>query len=62
MLEQVGWRRSDVLSYLETKILENIASDKEVELYEEYRWTGKLKINNTYKNLVKELNKEYKGS
>jgi hypothetical protein len=56
------WRKSEVISFLEYKLQENLASEDEIEMYENYKWFGKLNKNNyTYRSLLKEMNDEYRG-
>jgi len=56
------WLKSEVISYLEEKILEDKATDDEMEFYEEYIWFGKFnRKSDTYKRLLREMNKEYRG-
>jgi hypothetical protein len=51
-----------VISYLEEKIHDGLASEDEEQLYEEYQWENKLSKNNyTYKQLVNEMKKSYRG-
>lgn len=50
----------EVIGFLELKILENRASDEELEFYENYLWFGKLnKKSSTYKKLLNELKQEW---
>lgn len=50
------WRKDEVIAYLEEKILGEVASDEELELYQDYKWFGKLNKNTyTWKNLIKEM-------
>lgn len=57
-MEKVKFRTSEVLSYLEEKINDNVATVDELELYEDYQWNGKLSKNNyTYKSLLSEMRK-----
>jgi hypothetical protein len=56
------FRKEEVISFLEVKILENTATTDEVLLYEEYVWNGKLRKNNyTYKKVIKQLTNMYNG-
>jgi hypothetical protein len=57
------WRASEVLAFLETKIKDDSATRKEVELYENVRWFDEKLTNTNYvvKSLVKQMNKEYAG-
>jgi hypothetical protein len=59
---EVQFRKSEVISYLEEKIHDGLASEDEEQLYEEYQWNNKLNKNNyTYKQLVGEMKKSYRG-
>lgn len=58
------WKQSEVWAYLETLIIDEIATKDEIEMYEDYVWNGKLdKVKYTYviKCLINKMNKEYKG-
>jgi len=56
------WLKSEVISYLEEKILEDKAADDEMEFYEEYIWFGKFdRKSNIYKRLLNELKREWEG-
>ena len=51
-----------MIGFLELKILEDRASDEELEFYENYIWFGKLdKKSGTYKKLLNELKREWEG-
>ena len=55
-------KSEEVLGFLELKILEDRASDEELEFYENYLWFGKLdKMSSTYKKLLNELKREWEG-
>lgn len=52
----------EVIGFLELKILEDRASDEELEFYENYIWFGKTdKKSGTYKKLLNELKREWEG-
>ncbi|AZV43707.1 hypothetical protein BAOM_3098 [Peribacillus asahii] len=51
---------SEVIAYLEWKIGNNLETDEEMRVYEDYKWNGKFS-RNTYKQLLKEMYKEYRG-
>lgn len=64
MLKNKRWKQSEVISFVEYKIINETANTDEVEMYEDYRWNGKLdKSKYTYviKRLINEMNKEFKG-
>jgi len=55
-------KSEEVIGFLELKILEDRASDEELEFYENYLWFGKLdKMSSTYKKLLNELKREWEG-
>jgi hypothetical protein len=58
-----NWRASEVLAFLESKLLSNTATQRENELYENVRWNNEklTKTNYVVKSLVKQMNKEYNG-
>lgn len=57
---KIYFSKMEVLAYLEDKILMNMATEDELELYEAFVWDGKLKRNNyTYKRLVMEMKRIY---
>lgn len=56
-----SWAESEVIAFVEVKIMDNIADTDEVELYEEFIWNDIIdKKSCTYKWLVHELNTYYK--
>jgi arsenate reductase-like glutaredoxin family protein len=56
------WLKSEVISYLEEKILEDKATDEEMEFYEKYIWFGKFnRKSDTYKRLLREMKEEWEG-
>lgn len=60
-MKKASLRKSEVVAYLEEKILHNENTVEEMELYENYKWTNELEKNNTYARLVKEMFAEYRG-
>ena len=55
-------KSEEVIGFLELKILEDRASDEELEFYEDYIWFGKLdKKSGKYKKLLNELKREWEG-
>lgn len=61
-MSKIYFSKMEVLAYLEDKILMNMATEDELELYESFVWDGKLKRNNyTYKRLIAEMKKVYEG-
>ncbi|AJA41321.1 hypothetical protein AXJ14_gp002 [Geobacillus virus E3] len=55
-------KSEEVIGFLELKILEDRASDEELEFYENYLWFGKLdKKSGTYRKLLNELKREWEG-
>lgn len=62
MLEQpVKFRKSEVIAYLEEKIISDIATPEESELYEDYHWYGKLNKNKTLKKVIREMRDIYEN-
>lgn len=61
-MNKIYFSKMEVLAYLEDKILMNMATEDELEMYEEYVWNGKLNKNNyTYKCLTMEMKRIYLG-
>ena len=60
-MKKASLRMSEVIAYLEEKILHNENTVEEMELYEGFQWNGKLEKNNTYMSLVEEMFAEYRG-
>lgn len=59
---KVQFRRSEVISFLEEKIHDGLANEDEEQLYEQYQWENKLDKNNyTYRLLINEMKKLYRG-
>jgi hypothetical protein len=59
-MEKVKFHKEEVISFLETKIELNEANQDELELYEDYQWSGELnKTNYTYKLLLKQMRDLY---
>jgi hypothetical protein len=56
---KIKFRMSEVKSFLELKVIDNVSTEEELELYENYCWNGKLEKNDTYKQLVREMNNLY---
>jgi uncharacterized protein YigA (DUF484 family) len=56
-MNKIKFRSSEVVAYLEDKILMNMATEDENTLYENLHWNGKLAKNDTYKALVREMKK-----
>lgn len=53
-------KSEEVIGFLESKILEDRASDEEMRFYEDYLWFGKLnKKCGTYKKLLNEIKREW---
>lgn len=57
---KTNWRKSEVIAYLEEVIIDDIAEDYESEVYEDYKWYGKLN-KNTYalKKVIRNMNRKY---
>lgn len=58
-MERNIYRKSEVLAYLEEKILMNMATEDEQTLYEGFVWNGKLVKNYTLKKLIAEMRRLY---
>jgi competence protein ComGF len=59
-MEKLHFRKSEVIAYLEEKILSNMATEDELEMYQDYKWDRKLNKNNyTYKKLIAEMREWY---
>lgn len=54
-MERNTFRLSEVISFLEMKLLENTATYDEEQLYVDYNWDGRLKKGYTYKKLINEM-------
>jgi hypothetical protein len=61
-MQKLRFLKSEVIAYLEELLLDQAATDEQEELYVEYKWTGKLKKNYTYKVTLKEMKKIYEGN
>jgi hypothetical protein len=50
------FRTSEIISYLEEKLADNMATEDEEQLYSDYKWSGKVN-KNTYgwRNLIMEM-------
>lgn len=60
-MERKLFRTSEVISFLEYKLEQDINTYDELLLYQHLKWEGKLIKNETYKNLVIEMKAEYYG-
>lgn len=60
-MEKIRFNKSEVLAFVEELILDQMATEDELEWYENYVWDKQFKINYTYKKLVEKMIKEYKG-
>ena len=54
-MNKTKFRKSEVLSFLELKINDNVATEDELNLYETYVWENKFIKNDTYIKLVREM-------
>lgn len=61
MVSKLKWRMSEVISYVEDKILNNEETICVLEWYENYKLFGKPEKNHVLKSLIDQMNKEYKG-
>lgn len=60
-LNKVKWSIKEIVAYLEEKILNDEATYKEVDWYEQYKYTGKYEKSWVLVHLINEMNKEYRG-
>ena len=61
-MNKVRFTREEVLAYLELLVISEEADEYELELYQDYLWGFKHKLNiqiDTYKNLLKKMRKVY---
>jgi hypothetical protein len=58
-MERNIYRKDEVISFLEEKVLMDIATQEELNLYEIYIWSGKLVKGYTYKLLVRQMRRLY---
>jgi hypothetical protein len=61
-MTKLRFNKSEVISYLEDKILMNEANQDETELYENYIWNSKLTKGYTYKKLIVEMKDIFEGN
>lgn len=54
--------KSDLVAFLEDLIEMDTATQEEMEYYEDFHWTGELKVNYTYKKIVRKMKREYMGN
>jgi hypothetical protein len=54
MMERNSIRKSEVLSFLEWKIINNVATNEEEQLYIDFKWNGEIEKNDTYKQIIKQ--------
>lgn len=60
-MQKVRFLKSEVISYIEELINDGAASEEQEELYVNYKWTGKLEMNYTYKVTLKEMKRIYES-
>jgi hypothetical protein len=51
-MEKVTFRKEEVIAFLEDMIISEMATYDEEVLYQNYKWTGKLEKNYTYKMVL----------
>jgi hypothetical protein len=61
-MTKLRFNKSEVISYLEEKLLMNEANQDETELYENYIWNNKLTKGYTYKKLIAEMKDIFEGN
>ncbi|MFO1442820.1 hypothetical protein KDN24_06280 [Bacillus sp. Bva_UNVM-123] len=59
-MKKVEFRVEEVLAYLELLVISDLADEDELELYQDFQWKNKLKIN-TYNKLIMKMRNEYNG-
>lgn len=59
-MTKLNWRLSEVISFLEERIIDGIATEEEEIVYQDYKWTNKIN-RNTYewKCVIGEMSKLY---
>lgn len=63
-MEKRKFKNSEVTSFLEELVMSELATEEEEEMYQDYRWTGKLdihKYSKTIKKLLVKMRKYYEG-
>jgi hypothetical protein len=56
MIKTKSFMKSEVQSFLELRIIDDMATEEELDLYEEFTYTGKLNASsNTYKQMVRKM-------
>jgi hypothetical protein len=62
-MEKLKFHKEEVISFLEDKISMNTATQDELEMYENFQWSGKLnKTNYTYKIVLKQMRELFEQS
>lgn len=57
-----GWKISEVVSFLEEKIIDGVANEDEMEMYEDYKWYGRFnKDTYAWKRLLQEMRRIHNG-
>lgn len=63
-MEKLHWTVEEVIGFVEGRILDKIADDKEIEMYEDYIWNGELnrdKYLHTYKKVLRRMRYFYEN-
>ena len=58
--EELNWRKSDVLEYIENRIASDTETQYESEFFEDYKWFGKFnKHSKVYRQIIRNMNNEW---
>lgn len=58
---EVNFTTGDILAYVEYKALHDEVRDDEMEWYEDYKWSGKVKRSGVMRRLIWEMQDEWNG-
>lgn len=60
-MEKLHFSKSEVLSFVEELILDQMATEDEQVWYENYVWNNEFKKNYTYKVIIRKMKRVYDG-
>jgi hypothetical protein len=60
-MEKLRFRKSEVIAYVEDLIHSNMATEDELNWYENFIWNNKFNKNYTYKLVISKMRQEYNG-
>jgi hypothetical protein len=60
-MTKLRFSKSEVISFLEDLIKDGAANEEQEELYINYTWNSVLVKNNTYKQVLRMMKREYEG-